>query len=33
VRSRERGELGEMTLEAFLGSVAAENAPGAAVAD
>jgi threonyl-tRNA synthetase len=33
VRSRERGELGEMALEAFLGSVVEENAPGAAVAD
>jgi threonyl-tRNA synthetase len=33
VRSRERGELGEMALEAFLESVVAENAPGALVAD
>ena len=33
VRSRERGELGEMTLASFLDSVVAENAPGAAVAD
>jgi threonyl-tRNA synthetase len=33
VRSRERGELGEMALEAFLDSVVAENAPGALLAD
>jgi len=33
VRSRDRGELGEMTLEAFLSSIARENVPGAKAAD
>ncbi|HEY5658705.1 MAG TPA: threonine--tRNA ligase, partial [Myxococcota bacterium] len=33
VRSRERGELGEMAPEAFLDAVAEENAPGAGVVD
>jgi threonyl-tRNA synthetase len=33
VRSRERGELGEMAPGAFLDSLVAELAPGAAVAD
>jgi len=33
VRSRDRGELGEMKMEAFLESIAAESVPGARAAD